>query len=141
MLRALRGQIEIEAQLKVSSRFSYSTDHPKEGIETPGYFIPLFDWFSRGDIIRVISRYRGDMEICEFYVTYAAREDVRLQKIADWAAVGDGTEAAGALKAQYTPGNKTWRVTDETGNTVARGLSEDQAKAIAKGERSVPEAA
>lgn len=103
MPQANRGQIEIEAHLKVSSRFCYSTDHSREDIEKPGYFIPLHDWFARGDILRVVTRRAGEMATCEFFITKSTRGDVRLQKAGDWQEIGDGGPAGEPRLAEAKP--------------------------------------
>lgn len=84
MAKAQRGNLEVEAHLKASSRFLYGTEDRREAVEAADYFLPLHDWLARGDLLRVVVERETEMALAEFVVVASGREAVRLQRIGDW---------------------------------------------------------
>jgi hypothetical protein len=84
MAKAQRGNLEVEAHLKASSRFLYGTDDPRELVESADYFLPLHDWLARGDLLRVVVERAGEMTLAEFAVVASSHRSVRLRRLGDW---------------------------------------------------------
>jgi len=107
MPKAQRGNLEVEAHLKASSRFLYGTEDSREAVEAPDYFLPLHDWLARGDLLRVVVEREAELALAEFVVVTSGREAVQLQRIGDWLEVAAADPSEPDEKALEIPRAKS----------------------------------
>lgn len=127
-LRAHPQNVEFSNRLKFGTELSYTTDHPKETLEEENYFLPCHHLVERGDELRVIvMRDDGTWDKALFEVSLSSKTRVSVERITPWR--HGGLVIIRGLKAVHAGWGK-WRVEDDAGHEVAKGLTKEEASAF-----------
>lgn len=113
----------------------YRVPHPKEAIESPGYFLTLANHFAKQDRILVMAENPdGSWEEATFVVLHSDRRCVLVERIDEWQ--HRGLKVSGEVKAVPNGSGRFDVVEVATGRTIAPRVEQSVAQMLVARNRS-----